>query len=360
MNLKKNQYCIAKIPVKARGGDDEKPRLTKEKKVLFKVVNPETSSGKVIGLIENVPHIEKQSIEVDVKQIILNLGKDPVPGQIYGFDVGSLWRDTKQHDQFGDVHFFTTPDEKDIKSLWTSMDITVKRLKAHGLQDVLRLPCVYEVIPQKGKYAGMYRHPRNEKVPGRIQISIGQDVLEKASIGNYTYVLTHEVGHLVHDQCLANYPKLNSQWVQLYLSTIAPRVVNSARCIELGADILKSSAGDLRGYISESDEDTQAELKLILKWVREMHSVTAKELNLLLGADTKSARLAFKDTWPKVDVQSKDLKPTISQYSCKSYHETFAETFAFYLADKKLPQDAKDLIEKSIGLARGYLKTHFS
>lgn len=354
IELKKNDYCIAEVANRDSDGKDKGPK----KMVLMKVTGHSKDGLEVIGRVEHLPHIKEVTVTPRTKDVVLRLGKYPKPGKVYGFDLGSLLIGSKEHPTFGELHFFTNPDEKSVDSLWNALDNVSEKLKKNGLLKVFELPCVYEVTPKHGKYAGKYIHPANiEKSPGRIQISVGEDVLENASIGNYTYVLAHEIGHLVHFQCLAEYPKLNAQWVELFSSTIGPRVVDSERCMELGKTVMSNVELGLKGFFSESDEDTKAELKLILKWIKEVKGITSKELDLLLQAETKSATKAFKAAWPVVDVVSKSLQPIITEYATQNFRETFAEAFAFYLCGKKLPEHVKELTEKSLSLIRNHLKS---
>ncbi len=353
VDAKKGEYCIADVSNKDSDGNDK----GEKKRVLFKVTGS-TSDGKEIhGRLEKTPHIQEVTVSARRSDVILNLGKHPKPGKVYGFDLGRLYLGSKEHKAFGEIHFFTNPDEKEVKSLWNALDTVTEKLNKHRLSGVLELPCVFEVVPKHGKYAGMYMHSKNlDTTPSRLSISIGEDVLETASIGNYTYVMAHELGHLIHFQCLSEYPKLNAQWVELFAGTIGPRVVEAERCLEIGKSLLANTELGLRGFQGEADEETKDDLKLILKWLREVKSVTSKEIDLLLQADTKSATKAFKAAWPGVDIVSKSLKPTITEYATKNYRETVAEAMAFYLCGKKLPEDVTELVEKSFSLARNHLK----
>ena len=355
IEVKKGEYCIADVSDKDSEGKDKGA----PKRVLFKVTGSSSDGKEVHGRLEKCPHIQELTVEAHRKDIILNLGKYPKPGKVYGFDLAQLYLGSKEHKAFGELHFFTNPEEKAVASLWSALDNVHDKLRKHGLSGLLELPCTFEVVPKHGKYAGVYMHSKNlDKVPSRLKISVGDDVLETASIGNYTYIMAHELGHLAHFQCLADYPKLNAQWVELFSSTIAPSYVEAERCMEIGKTLLANTEMGLRGFQSEADEETRSDLKLILKWLKEMKGVTSKEVDLLLQADTKSATKAFKAIWPQIDILSKGLRPVITEYATVNYRETFAESFAFYLCNKKLPERVTELIEKSFSLARNHLKTN--
>lgn len=354
IEVKKGEYCIAEVGDKDTDGNAK----GQKKLVLLKVTGHSKDGQSVIGRLERQPHIKEVTVTPALTEVLINLGKKPKPGKVYGFDLSMLYLGSREHSSFGDLYFFTRPEDKAVDSLWTALDTVTEKLKKVGLSKIFDLPCVFEIVPKHGKYAGRYFHPKDvEKNPGRIQLSVGEEILEHASIGNYTYVLAHELGHLIHFQCLSEYPKLNAQWVELYSETIGPLVVEGERCVELGKMIMGNTELGLKGFWAEVDEETKAELKLILKWIKEVKGITIKELDLLLQADTKSATKAFKDAWPKVDINSKSLKPIITEYATVNFRETFAESFAFYVCGKKLPPHVTELMEKSISLARNYLKT---
>ena len=358
IEVKKGDYCIASVDRKSRNADDGESEGKMDKKlVLIKVTGSSNSGKEVIGRLEEYPHIKQVTVTPKATDVFINLGRTPRPGKAYGFDLEAIYLGPKEHDVFGELHFFTNPDEKATKQLWSSLDDVAKRLKKHSLSKLVDLPCVYEVTPKHGKYAGMFYHSGDlEKVPHRIQISIGEKTLETASIPNYTYVMMHELGHMVHLHCLKNYPKLNAQWIEMYTQTIGPLSIEADRCKEIGAAVATTEGG-LKAYMSEADDEAKAELKLILKWIKEVKSLTAKELDQLIAADTKSAMRAFKASWPQVDIASKDLKPMVSEYACRNVKELFAEAFAFYMCDKKLPDRIIELLEKSLTLVRGELKS---
>lgn len=353
ITAKKGEYCIANVSDKDANGDPK----GKSKLVLFKVTGSSGDSDEIHGRVERTPHIKEVSVSASPKDIVINLGKKPFPGKVYGYDLSRLYLGSREHSAFGDIHFFTRPEEKSVDSLWNALDNVAERLRKNGLSKLLELPCVYEVVPKHGKYAGMYHHPKDvEKTPGRVSISVGQEVLEAASIGNYTYVMAHEIGHLAHFQCLADYPKLNAQWVEMFSRTIGPSKVSGERCYEIGKTLLANPEMGLKGFSAEADDETKADLKLILKWLREIKNVKSKEIDLLLQADSKTAIKTFKATWPTVDILSKGLKPSVTEYATVSWRELFAEAFAFYVCGKKLPMEVTELMEKSLSIIRNTLK----
>lgn len=306
--------------------------------------NPE----EVTGRVEVSPHIKNETLTVPATDIILNLGRHPTPGKVYGFDLKKLYRGKSAHDEFGEIYYFTQPDEQNKARFLKALDTSASILKKHRLGFVVSSPFLFEVVPKNGKYAGMYHHSSKEGVLSRVMLSVSDETLEGASLNNYTYVILHELGHLIHFTYLGGLKKLNSKWVELFSKTIAPRTVTASRCKELGVEAFSLEEG-VKGLYASSDDDVRNELRLISKWLREVKNVSAKEIDLLIASNAKET---FKTVWPKVDVHSKKLSPTVSEYACKSWRELFAEAFAFHLLGKKLPANVEALMEESLTAAR--------
>lgn len=346
--VKKNEYLIVKT-VKETGGYN-KPRL-------IKVISVDDLT--VVGRLEKDPHIKEIFIEAKASEVLVNLGKKPSsPGSVYGYNLSKIYHKTKEHDAFGDIHFFTEPDEKNLQSFWKGLDKAAAILKKHGLGCLItKSNFVFEVVPKHGKYSGMYIHSRNfEKFLPRLQLSVSDDTMKTASKASYTYVILHELAHVMDFQFLDTYPELNSAWLNLYVNTIGPKSVSKDRCQELLNQLISSEA-TLKPFISELDDETKAEMRLIFKWIREIKNITTADLDTLLMSRSKMALSVLTDTWPNVNIRSKKLKPVVTEYACKSRRELFAESVAFYLLDQELPPKISSLVEKSINQAKGFAKS---
>ena len=249
------------------------------------------------------------------------------------------------------MFFFSTPDEANGEKLWTAFSAVPKILKRQGYEH-LASSCsfVWEVHPKQGKYAGMYKHSKKPEVnPHRVIISADDSTIDKSSIASYAYVLLHELCHVWHFQILDRFTQLNAQWIQLFHTSIAARFVKTDRSQAILKKLLK--AASLKTVLDEADEELKADLKLLIKWLKEFRNITSRELEVLLKSASDSSIASLEEIWPRVTIRSKKLKPLVSEYSCKNYREFFAESCTFFLLGKELPKEITALVEKSLSKA---------
>src|ERR1700676_4867827 len=98
--MNKGEYAIGVV----RGTEG------KDKTFLFKVTSQH--DGIVAGVLAKNSHIQtlRSTVEVPIKDIVLNLGATPYPGKVHGCDATNLFAGKKLHDEFGNIHFFYKPD----------------------------------------------------------------------------------------------------------------------------------------------------------------------------------------------------------------------------------------------------------
>ncbi|BAG41696.1 hypothetical protein [Ralstonia phage phiRSL1] len=317
-----------------------------KKPVLFKVSS--ISNGIVSGIIEKDPHLkQKRSVfECPVKKVILNAGPNPHPGKVHGWDLHSLYRGKKWHDQFGAIHFFYDITPENGKAMVSAFDRAYKVLKANRLDFIIQPDiCVWEVLPANGeKYSGMYKRSKTpDRSPHRLQIKP-----ETMPQTDWLYVIFHELaGHHLHYEFLTS-RKLNAEWVKLFNTTISVKSVKKEDSQRLLDGLLAQEDPPSAYTANLSEEDTEL-YRLILKYIGQQHNVSVKELDLLFEAGYRDE---LKGVWPARGVQKKDLEPLVSEYACKNYKELIAESMAFKLTGKKLPKAVEALLERSLSYAR--------
>lgn len=316
-----------------------------KKPVLFKVES--IVKGIVTGTIEKDAHIKLKrfTMEVPIKNIVLNLGEDPHPGKIYGHDVSNIYRGRKTHEYFGPLFWFYSPEKEIGAALTKGFDKAYKTLKQARMEFIVQPnSCIWEVLPFNGeKYAGMYKRSSSvDKSPHRFQIR--PEIMPSTE---FPYVIYHELGHHLHHEFMTG-NKLNAQWISLFGTSIAVEQIKKEKSVELLDGLLSQEDPPSAFKANLSEEDTQV-YKLILQYISREHSVTVKELDILFEADYKDE---IKAVWPVRGIPKKDLAPVVSEYATKSYKELFAESFAFRMTGKKLPKNVEALLDKSISYAR--------
>ena len=139
----------------------------KQKPLLLRVSQVGELSS--LGRHERLPHLKKEQIEFKPEEVLVNLGKSPAPGKLYGYDLGSRYRKTEVHPYFGEIHYFAIPDEQSKARFERALDQTEELLKKNRLGFLLDHPTAFEVVPKHGKYAGKYIHSNNpETKPSQI------------------------------------------------------------------------------------------------------------------------------------------------------------------------------------------------
>lgn len=306
--------------------------------------------GKVFtGFVEQNRHRDPREIEVSSKDMVLNLGPDPKPGKVYGIDVGHRYRKSFTHPGWGSIHFYTKLDPATIKLFRNSLDRTYKIVKKHRLDGYID-KIETEVREKKGKYAGMYIHSKEN-----LSTIWYAPECAQGSADIMDYVVLHEFGHALRYHGMTSM-KLRSAWLKLYQRSIAPVVVSEKQTGAIWKTMLDSLKADgeigfieaLKAAASE-DEETEAQVKVIVRWFKQVQHLAPKDLGVLWAAGETDH---IRSLWPKAAIDSSKLEPLITEYATKNVEETIAESFAYHMLGKKLPKSAAALMEKSLSYAR--------
>lgn len=183
------------------------------KKPFLVRVNQVSKDGIIEGLLEKECHLpeSRNGIEVTTKDVLINLGDAPHPGNVYGIQVSSLYRGPKAHDSFGTLHYFYRPKKEVRLRFSDALSKAYRRLSKMGLGFLVdSSEVVFEVHPagDGSKYGGCYRSTPGGKKPPRIEF-----LPEVFPASEYQYLIFHELAHCMHLQYV-NSPKLNAKWIK--------------------------------------------------------------------------------------------------------------------------------------------------
>lgn len=335
------EYVVGLAP-----GSDKKTLLIKVEGI---------TKGVAHGPIQKDAHVkDKMSIgEIPVGNLLINLGKDPRAGKVYGHDVGNLYRGKRVHPDFGTLYYMYAPEKSLRDDFDKALTRAYKTLKQADLDFIVQTnTTIWEIQPfTGGKYAGMYKRSSNvEKNPHRIQLkpeAKPEEATEENAKAAWPYYIYHELGHHFHSEFMTG-KKLNAQWVKLYNASIRVTDVPSEECEAMLNDLL-SQEDVPSAFKANLDEEKTAFYQNILKFIKREHGVSVKELDILFEADYKDE---IRGVWPVNGLTKKDLEPLVSEYGLVNYRELLADSFAFYLMGKKLPKQVQALMEKSISYAK--------
>ncbi len=342
-NIKAGDYVVARELT-------SNPDLSKAKHFVVCVQRVDTNS--VSGWLErdDPRGPRREQIEVQSKQIILNLGPTPAPGKVYGCDVSRLWVKTFEHPFWGPIHFYTKLDKDAILMLRKALDSTAKTVEKLRLEPYADLFHT-EIRAKSGKWAGMYVHSKNE---GECRIWYAPEWAQK-SMPTMQYIILHEFGHVLRHHGLTD-TRLRAKWLKLYNQSVAKNVVEKASLKSYLRSLVAMHSRDdqasfqecLRNITAESEED-QKNVHAVLKWFRDIHRLSARDLEVLWSADQMDH---IEKLWPTDHLDISKLDPLVSEYALKNVEELWAESFALYANKTKLPQKVVTLLEHSLSVIR--------
>ncbi len=303
--------------------------------------------GILEGYVEKNCHFggtHKKPFEIPLKSVVLDLGPEPAPGSVYGFDVTNRFYKSKYHDFFGNVCFMYHVDKEAARKLFGALDAAAKILTKWGIH-LPATQCVWQIMHKesKGKWAGFYKHsPDPEKTPYLFAIKP-----ESLPDSEFVYVILHEVAHFIHRNYLTS-PKANARWIRLFNTSIKLQSFKKETMVALVNDLI---AGEERpsDFKSGLDEENTLAFNWAIRTIRQDHSVSMRELDCLFEAEDKDEIVKL---WPQRTLHKKDLAPVVSEYATTNYHELFAESVAFHLTKRKLPAPIAALVEKSLSVAK--------
>lgn len=286
---------------------------------------------------------ELRKVDVYKRDILIRLGRDPKPGKVYGVDVSNVYRKSINHDAWGPIHFFTKPDKEVLQRLRLGLDYTAKKLDKAGLLGFT--DCFQtEIRVKKGKYAGVYQHKKDNQ-------SLVWYAPECADTQeNMNYVIFHEYGHVLRFNGLHR-SKARARWQRLFLESIAPVVVSKKVLTSLldhlidTADSTELGLGQVLKEYTAEDESLIVSIKALLRWIKQIHHVSPKDLQVLWDAADVNT---IKSLWPTSSIDTSELSPVVTEYATKNVEELFAESFALYMNGVKLPKHVTSLLEKSL------------
>jgi hypothetical protein len=149
----------------------------------------------------------------------------------------------------------------------------------------------------------------------------------------------------LHFQHVKSLDGADARWLEMYTNTVTPVKIPQSEVIAMRDSLIESGA-TLSAFKSTLEEDQLEIFKVIVSEIRRTSRLSPRELDTLTQSDDGAEHI--KRVWPSSSVYLSKLSPFITQYSLKSYHELFAETFAFYVLGKKLPTQLQKLMEKTL------------
>ena len=315
MKLQQGSYCILRLT-------DNKPQLAR---CTF------ADNGVFKGVLEKEKDKDEKSppvIKFEKEDVMAVIGKRPKVGSVYGLKIEPLVR--REHFQFwGDSRIYNWFDDEQMKLLKKSLDAAYKTLRKLGVAGYFKVEL--EVRQPQGKYAGMYKfRPKGDTDILIIKPELTMDGLE--------YLLHHEYAHGIWYRMLT--PKMRLSWVKLYHKYITLQQIKEDELKSILQEV--ESTGSIRAYMREAEDDTKAQVKEVLKHIKNVHSLDTSHLEMMLENDE-----SIQDYWPS-GIEMSEKETCITEYARKSPEEFFAEAIAHKFTDRMLPKRIEELYEKTM------------
>lgn len=345
---KKSNDTVAKVSAGSevvKAEETERPMLPVEKDdyIIVKVGNKNKlcfahNPKRNTSYIEDTLNSDEPvTVEYDGFSLIANLGKEPIPGKVFGVDVKPHYGEVAT--PLGPMHYYRKTDDEEKKAIRIGIKKTVARVEELGIEKVLPITRL-EIHPPKGKWAGSY-HVSFKSGSAEDKITLSPKMLND-QIWNH-YVFQHEIGHAIWYRYVPD--KVRADWLELYNSNTK---VSKAKKSDMESlcEALCSSQMSVRDFQKDIDEEELAQFKEALGYFKKVHKMSIDDVDILLKVNSRG----LASIWPTSAATSTN-ETLVSEYAKTSVQELFAEAYAFYATGKDLGKTVRKLMEKTLKAA---------
>jgi len=153
-------------------------------------------------------------------------------------------------------------------------------------------------------------------------------------------IAAHELGHPLWQLYLPD--AIKARWVRLYHSFAQVQELKTNDLDAIRQDVVGSKIS-LREYQRQAPDETKLFLAAILLWIKRVHHLDSKYINLLLGEND-----SLVDYWPHSRLHLSQIKVPITEYAGKNPEETFCEALSVTALREELPRPITKLVARSI------------
>ena len=286
----------------------------------------------VVRMQPDVFGIQKTA-EIPRNAVICSVGSSPVSGKVYGVDLSNIYRTSVPMGRFGRLHYFCAPDKSVRKAIRHSFGIVAKKLDAKKLDSFFDEQILFDVKHMKS--AGLFvSGDSDQHIPCHICIDPYNVTLEELP-----HCILHEIGHYF-------FTKLDEEW-QFKWATLYANYVKMDRYTSKEMKILKSNFIDsglsFAEFKKQLEDVDQTYFVMVQKHLQRCFKLSPAQLQALYEENPEVVISKFPTS-----VQKVQYDVPVSQYATKSYHELFAESFAYHLSGTKLPNPIDALLVNTL------------
>jgi len=321
IHIAPSDFCIARI---------------EKNTMLVKIISTDNQMVSAIT-VKDMPYINPKDIEFDSVYIVANLGPRPPLGTVFGVSVEPFLK-SFDNDFWGRIHYFHRLSKIQRSNLAKGLNKVQAKMAKLKPQFI---PLDLEIRAPKGMYAGHFqvktiRDGENEDTLNILTLK----PKEEWNVADYDYFLCHECAHGIWAHMLTN--RVKARWIRAYWETVKLTSA-SDKDIRILLKKLTKSGLTISEFYKELEEDDIPLYDACLAYIKDYHSLTIKELNILISAGD-----GVGDMWPKSNLELFDQEALITEYSMKNVDEFFAEAMAFHFTKKLLPKKIRSMVDKTL------------
>lgn len=275
---------------------------------------------------------QSEVVLLSLSDVLANYGPDP------HHQATEVYRFSKAHPFWGDVHFFRRKDDAEVEALKLGLKKVGRILEKSGLTGFL--PIELHIRPPKGKYAGSYkfRPSKNEEV---VDIM----TLRFPDTKTLPYVILHESGHGVWFRLLSR--DLQAKWMNTYHSYLNLTEITESDLEDVRSNFFENPV-PLKEYARSLEEPFDNVFKKAIEWIVDNHDISQRNLEVLIKNGSDDSIELLNSMWPTFKMLMSAHEVVISEYATKSVEEFFAEAFAFSLMGTSLPKRVQKLLDRTL------------
>jgi len=292
-----------------------------------KLYKTKQNGGRLLGVIPDEEMWSAQSIELHANEIIIHLGDNPPIGSVYGVWVEPIVKRLNIRN-YGEIYNYADLTDVEEQRLAKAFPIALIRMQKLGPQ------CDWDLITEirnpRGNKNGLYKYkPKGTDTLTYYQVQ-GQSPREIVK------VVAHELAHGVWLRYMDATQR--SRWIKLYDKFVSVKEITEREVDNMVKDMRQ--IGSVRDYMKDSEPEEQAAATIFLQWLKQVHTITTRELQDLLESGSQIPV-------PNTHLHKSDVQTPVTCYSKSSAPEMFSEALSSYivgdLSDKRFIRMIKDL-----------------
>lgn len=293
----------------------------------FQFLKVRSASADVIKAVVEQSQVENKRVSIEIKpeEVVLNMGRRPKFGRVYGQLIEPL-RAIKTFDDWGELHYYRKLDKEEKRVLRKALDFVMQEFRRRKLTFIF--PITVELRNKAGRWSGFYKSsPKIDNMHNHLTV-LGPKEYQYESL---VHLIRHELGHAVWFKGVTN--KMRLRWIKLYTHYMK---LNTAKLEKIKA-IRKAlentrSLDDYRSQLKDEEDDKTLDvLDECVDYVRSTFNLDADEVEILIDSGE-----SLVEYWPKHPFDSADPQGegVMSEYGMTNPREFFAEAFRLYLEGK--------------------------